>query len=168
MPFRWGVPAEQLTGVDAVFKADVENALAPSPYSWVAYRVIPPSGQQAELNADWKAGKGPLAAPPGESAHEFGLGADVYHEMVNDETGRREQSWDYKHDPAWPDLWARVRAAPDLHGGIDFPDPPGPDEDHIEAYRWAHTTSAGTSFVAKLKARGLWGVDPGVPPAVNV
>lgn len=149
MPFRWGVPTD---GIDGQFKADIEARLGPSPYGWVGYRAVPPPGAQAALSAAYQAhpDTAPEAAPPGESAHEFGLGADVRRDNP-------EHEFDYETDPAWPWLWAAIEADPNLHSGHDFPKP---DDDHIEAYRWAHATSAGTSYIAKLKARGLWGVDP--------
>jgi len=110
------------------FRADVEALLDLSPFSWVVtygYRSI---AEQAELHTKYLAG-GPRAAPPGESAHNFGLAVDVVLDADPDKPGL-QASWDTKH-PGWIWLFNAVAAHPRLKSGQSFG-----DGGHIERYHW--------------------------------
>lgn len=110
-------------GLEPQFKQDVINLLTPSEYHWAivfGYRTLAQQDvlYQAHLNG------GPLAAPPGHSAHNFGLAVDVQL-LVNG-----QQDWNTDH-PGWQWLFAAVLAAPRLHSGRSFG-----DDDHIEKVDW--------------------------------
>jgi hypothetical protein len=105
------------------FKADVVDLLTNSPYDWhieYGYRTI---AEQTKLYEAHLAG-GPLAAPPGHSAHNFGLAVDV--QLIVGGVA----DWDTSH-PGWQWLFAAVLAAPRLHSGRGFG-----DDDHIERVNW--------------------------------
>lgn len=147
MAVRWTVSPSSL---DPQFAADVDAVLGNSPYSWVVTRAVPAPGEQEALYKRYLAG-GPLAAPPGHSAHELhpsatpsgGLAVDVA------ENAGGTVSWDTTR-PAWAWLWETVRAHPRLHSGHDFPTP---DDDHIEDLRWAYGPN---SVRSQLKLDGAW------------
>lgn len=110
-------------GLEPQFKQDIIDVLTPSPYDWrivYGYRSL---ALQAELYAKYEAG-GNRAAPPGKSAHNYGLAVDVQL-LVNG-----QQDWNTRH-PGWQWLFAAVLAAPRLHSGSGFG-----DSDHIERYNW--------------------------------
>ena len=114
--------------LDQKFLEDVASMLGNSPYSWYVvsgYRSIP---EQIELYKKYKAG-GPRAAPPGKSAHNFGLAIDVVLDMDGAKPGL-QPSWDTKL-PGWLWLKAKCAAHPRLKSGWSFNDWP-----HIEAYKW--------------------------------
>lgn len=109
--------------LDPTFKEDVVKLLTESPFTWnVMYGFRSTAEQNALYQKHLKGG--PLAAPPGKSAHEFGLAIDV--QLV--ENGRAD--WDTSH-PGWKWLFAAIWAAPRLHSGRTFN-----DADHIERYNW--------------------------------
>lgn len=89
------------------------------------------SAKQAALYAQGRTAPGPIVtnAPPGHSAHEHGLAIDVALQLP------AGLSWD-TNDPAWPRLWAAVKASQGLHSGHDFPPVAPADDDHIQAVRW--------------------------------
>lgn len=152
MALKWTVGT---TFTDPAFLAEVTALLQGSAYSWAVTYAYRTYAEQAALYAAYEKG-GCEAAPPGESAHEHGLAVDVA--AV---TPSGALSWDYTL-PCWAWLWAAVAGAPGLHSGKTFP---VPDEDHIEAYRWAHSTTAGPSVIALLEKSGAWGHE--TPPEVD-
>lgn len=111
------------------FRADVEQLLADSPFSWVVtsgYRGIP---EQRVLYAKYRAG-GPRAAPPGKSAHNYGLAIDVVPDgdVV---TPGLQPDWQPNPGDAWYWLRDAIRPHPRLRHGSHFGDWP-----HVEVYRW--------------------------------
>lgn len=110
-------------GLEPQFKQDIIDLLTPSAYHWsivYGYRTI---AQQTVLYEAHLKG-GPLAAPPGHSAHNFGLAVDVQY-LVDG-----APDWNIYH-PGWTWLFDAVKAAPRLHSGRSFG-----DSDHIERYNW--------------------------------
>lgn len=120
MSLRWDCPIE---GLEPTFEQDVVTLLSPSPYQWVAvYGFRSLALQEALYQAHLRGG--PLAAPPGHSAHNWGLAVDLQL-WVN---GKME--WDIK-TPGWQWLFPAIRVTPRLHSGVGFG-----DYDHIERYNW--------------------------------
>jgi len=138
MGIRWDVDRRLL---DSEFANAVDACLGSSPFSWAVYQGFRSFETQNVLYQKYKAG-GPLAAPPGHSAHEHGLAVDVA------ELDGGQELWDYNR-PCWGWLFAAVRAAPTLHSGHDFPPVAPADDDHIQSTRWPAVKES-------LKAQGLW------------
>jgi hypothetical protein len=114
--------------LDQKFLEDVASLLGNSPYSWYVvsgYRSIP---EQIALYKKYQAG-GPRAAPPGRSAHNFGLAVDVVLDLDSAKPGL-QPSWNTKL-PVW--LWLKAKCAvhPRLKNGWSFNDWP-----HVEAVGW--------------------------------
>jgi hypothetical protein len=84
---------------------------------------------------DYKAGRGafapeaPKAAPPGQSAHNYGLAIDV---VLDADAGKPglQASWDID-DPRWQWLFDALENHPRLHSGVSFG-----DGGHIEKRDW--------------------------------
>jgi len=114
-------------GVDRAFREDVEQLLQPSPHTWYILSGARSLTEQAALWAAYQAG-GPRAAPPGQSAHNFGLAVDVVADI--EPAPGLQPSWDIRK-PAWIWLAAAVDAHPRLHHGRHFGDWP-----HIERVNW--------------------------------
>lgn len=169
MTLTWLADRKQ---VDPQLADDLDATLGPMAAAWVVNEGLRTNATQAQ---DYQLGRTPFAtsadmmasdmytsitswskvvtfAKPGQSAHNpnalspFSLAVDLYL-LLNG-----VPSWDYTR-PEWSLLYAAVRASPRLHSGADFPTP---DKDHVEAYRFAHATSAGPSVVAQLEANGQW------------
>jgi D-alanyl-D-alanine dipeptidase len=109
--------------VNEQFANDVDKLLADDPDSWVVTQGFRTSTYQQALYDKYLKG-GPLAAPPGHSAHEKGLAVDVT--LVRG----GHDIWNYK-DPAWRRLVHSVHMHPRLHSLDDHG-----DTDHIEAVNW--------------------------------
>lgn len=110
-------------GLEPQFKQDVIELLTPSEYDWriiYGYRTIELQTQLYEAHLKG----GPLAAPPGKSAHNFGLAVDV--QLIVDGNA----VWDLSN-PGWVWLFAAILPTPRLHSGRSFG-----DSDHIEVYHW--------------------------------
>jgi hypothetical protein len=127
----WDVSAADVSRLEPSFRADVQSLLSTCVYDWrvvYAYRSIE---LQAKLYEKFRAG-GPLAAAPGESAHNYGLAVDVQLWVQDDPTNSltRHMEWNVKA-PGWQWLFGAVKKAPRLHSGISFG-----DFDHIERYQW--------------------------------
>lgn len=150
MALKWTVGTKD---IDPAFLADITALLTDSPYAWAVTYGYRTYAEQAALYAAYEKG-GCEAAPPGRSAHEAGLAVDLA--WVTPAGGL---SWDYSQ-PAWAWLWRAVAASPTLHSGHDFPPAAPSDDDHVESYRWAHSTSAGPSVIAQREAAGTWGKPP--------
>lgn len=121
MSVRWKVDRGLLR---EPFATDVDGLLAARPESWVVHYGFRTREEQAALYATFLKG-GPRAAPPGKSAHEYGLAVDV---VVLD--GEKHTDWNAEH-PAWRGLLADILAHPRLHSLCNIG-----DCDHIEAVRW--------------------------------
>lgn len=109
------------------FRKDVESVLAGSPYSWVVLYGYRSLDEQKELYNKFLAG-GPKAAPPGKSAHNYGLAVDVVPD--GSPAPGFQPDWNTGHD-AWKWLFDAVFDHPRLHSGRTFN-----DSDHIEATNW--------------------------------
>lgn len=118
------------------FDSDIYDVLAGSLFSWVVTYGRRSTAEQTKLHDAYLKG-GPLAAPPGHSAHEFGLAVDV---AVLTPNG---PSWSYS-EPQWKWLWETCAKHPRLHSGHDFN-----DDDHIQAFAWYRKRD-------ELKAAGKW------------
>ena len=112
-------------GLQPQFLQDIEDLLTPSPYVWNAVYGFRTLAEQAELYKIHLAG-GPLAAPPGKSAHNFGLAVDV--QLFKPDSDDLE--WNVKA-AGWQWLFDNIAPTPRLHSGISFG-----DFDHIERYNW--------------------------------
>lgn len=114
--------------LDPRFREDLEALLGPSPFAWVVTFGFRSLAEQALLWDKYQAG-GPRAAPPGKSAHNYGLAVDV---VLDADPGRPglQASWDTKH-PGWVWLFNAVAAHPRLKSGQSFG-----DGGHIERYHW--------------------------------
>lgn len=110
--------------LDREFAADIVDLLGLSEYAWRVTEGVRTWEHQSALYEKHLAG-GPLAAPPGHSAHEHGLAVDICR------FGAGIESWDYAKDPAWEWLFAACLKHPRLHSGHDFK-----DDDHIQAVKW--------------------------------
>lgn len=144
---KWGSFRPTL---DQVFAQACDDCIGPLPDVWVVTYGRRSQATQAVLFADWKAGTGGMAAPPGESAHEWGLAIDVGLQL----SPGGSLTWDVSH-PAFARLWAAILASPHLHSGHSFPADTGgkvaADDDHVESTTWLAKR-------AELKAAGTWGV----------
>lgn len=112
-------------------RAALLKRVAPLPDLWLVTFGWRSLEEQAALYQTYKAG-GPLAAPPGLSAHNYGLAVD----LVLDVDGKMggAVSWDTrKYAKQWGRLWAAIDASPELHSGR-FWHPP--DGGHVEMCRW--------------------------------
>lgn len=126
---------------DPEFADDMDATLGPDPADWVVYRGWASSEAQKALYEHYLAG-GPLAAPPGHSAHEHGVAADVARRVDG------HLLWDYSNE-AWARMQKLVDDSPRLHGGWKFPPVAPADPDHIQAVKWQQ-------IKADLKREGRW------------
>lgn len=121
----WDCSKEHL---EPTFLHDAEKLLADSPFEWHVVYGFRSLAQQAALYKRHLQG-GPLAAPPGKSAHNWGLALDVQLWVTN-EAGHKYMEWNVKH-PGWQWLFNAIRPTPHLHSGVSFG-----DYDHIERFNW--------------------------------
>jgi hypothetical protein len=128
MPLDWAGKWDQ-PGLDNEFRNDVQGVLGPDEDAWRIIFAVRTHEEQQALYEKHLAG-GPLAAPPGRSAHEYGLAVDICR-LVGTGITQKER-WDYDH-PAWARIRAAVDAHPRLHGGWHFP---VEDPDHLQAVKW--------------------------------
>ena len=105
------------------FGDDIHTLLLNSPFSWVVTWGARTLEEQGILYQAYLKG-GPLAAPPGKSAHNFGLAVDVV--LITD------GKYDYNiYHAGWIWLFFKILNHPRLHSGKGFG-----DADHIERYQW--------------------------------
>lgn len=122
---RWRVSK---AGLSPVFVRWLEAAFEALPDEWVVISGLRTSEQQKALWAAYKAG-GPRAAPPGYSAHEFGLAVDVVLDGEPERPGL-QPSWDVS-DPRWRRMIEAIEAHPKLETGASFG-----DAGHIQVRGW--------------------------------
>lgn len=115
--------------LDPVFRADVEAFLGGSKYSWYVLSGFRSMEEQRVLWEAYRFHHGPRAAPPGRSAHNYGLAVDVVLDADAEKPGL-QPSWDTKL-PAW--LWLKAASIPRprIRGGWRFGDWP-----HLQSTRW--------------------------------
>lgn len=111
------------------FRTDVEQFLEASRWTWYVLSTYRSMEEQRRLWENYKYRGGPRAAPPGRSAHNFGMAVDVVLDADSVKPGL-QPSWDTKL-PAW--LWLKMATIPHprLRGGWRFGDWP-----HIERVGW--------------------------------
>lgn len=114
--------------LEPTFRADVEELLERSPYLWVVTHGYRSLAEQAALHKRYREG-GPLAAPAGQSAHNYGLAIDVALDGDPEKPGL-QPTWDTKA-AGWTWLKAATLPHPRLQNGWSFHDWP-----HIQRYRW--------------------------------
>ena len=115
-------------GLRTEFWYDVDKLLESLPDTWYVVSGHRSLAEQQELYDKYLAG-GPKAAPPGRSAHNFGMAVDVVLDVDGDKPGL-QPSWDTKL-PAWLRLRAACFKHPRLKNGWSFGDWP-----HIERFNW--------------------------------
>jgi hypothetical protein len=118
----------EAVGLQPEFHADVTKLLTESPYDWYVLSAYRSLAEQEVLYAKYQAG-GPRAAPPGRSAHNFGLAIDVVLDADSAKPGL-QPTWDINLK-GWIWLKAHCAAHPRLKSGWSFGDWP-----HIEAVNW--------------------------------
>lgn len=116
-------------GLDPGFLADLTGLLGPSPWHWWVTSGRRSLELQAQLRERHLAG-GPLAAAPGESAHNYGLAVDVAPDLDSDPVNGLQPNWILKSAP-WIWLKANTVPHPRLRSGWSFG-----DSGHIERFRW--------------------------------
>ena len=114
--------------LDPTFRRDVEALLESSPFAWTVLYGFRSLAEQEKLWRAYQSG-GPRAAPPGKSAHNYGLAVDVVPDGDPNKAGL-QPDWNTGH-PAWKWLFEAVFRHPRLHSGRSFH-----DSDHIEAVNW--------------------------------
>lgn len=122
------------------FALDVDQLLMQDPAQWIVTYGFRTRDEQAALHARWllwleenptaDPSTGPRAAPPGMSAHEFGLAVDLI--LITN----GKDDWRYKGED-WRRLVASVLASPRLHSLDSIG-----DTDHIEAVHWHDIATA--------------------------
>ena len=142
MAVRWLNSANR-DKLESQFEYDVNKLLHNSWYFWnvvYGYRSLE---LQKQLYVKYVNG-GPLAAPPGKSAHNYGLAVDVQlvrfeYDLTNNKIIQK-LDWNTKND-AWQWLFKEIAKHPRLRSGIHFNDAP-----HIERYKWReHVTDYNPS-----------------------
>ena len=110
------------------FVQDLTDVLGSDPSDWYVTYGHRTLEEQASLWAKYQDG-GPKAAPPGKSAHNFGLAVDIVLDG-DPHQPRLQMDWNERH-PDWIRMRAKIDAHPRLHGGWWFG-----DGDHIEKTKW--------------------------------
>lgn len=116
--------------LDATFLRDVEKFLGESPYHWGVTYGFRSLELQKELYDKYRAG-GPRAAPPGRSAHNYGLAVDIVLDGDPAKPGV-QMAWNTKL-AGW--LWLKAASIkhPRLRTGWAYK-----DFGHLEAVGWEH------------------------------
>ncbi len=116
-------------GLDPMFAGELESLLGPSPFGWYVLSAYRSPAVQQVLYAQHLAG-GPLAAPPGRSAHNFGLAVDVVPDLDNNPLNGLQMNWVSKSAPY---LWLKAHTIthPSIQSGWSFK-----DFGHIERRGW--------------------------------
>lgn len=111
------------------FRDALDRFLAGSPFVWYVVSGYRSLEEQAKLWDAYRLRGGAKAAPPGSSAHNYGLAVDVVLDVDPDAPGL-QPSWDIKL-AGWGWLKARSIPHPTLQNGWRFGDWP-----HIQRFRW--------------------------------
>lgn len=131
--WRKAARREQL---DPGFVADVEAVLTPGPYTWYVLSGYRTHEEQDALWQVYRAG-GPRAAPPGNSAHNFGLAVDVV--LDSSDRDGLQPSW-LTNAAGWQWLRQALAHHTTLLHGVAFNDWP-----HIERRGWKVLVNAATA-----------------------
>lgn len=124
-------------GIEPEFKDDIISLLTPSEFDWYITSGRRELSEQSNLYAKYLKG-GPKAAPPGKSAHNYGLAIDLVPDGNFTKPGL-QMMWEIsKHvigveNKAAPWLWLAdaIYRHPRLHSGRGFGDWP-----HVEKVKW--------------------------------
>lgn len=127
MPLNWS--KVEPGHLEPEFRADVEKLLTESPYGWYVKFGFRSLSEQKVLYDNYIATGENKAAPPGRSAHNYGLAIDVVLDTDLVAPGL-QPSWDIKLD-AWEWLFDELKEHPRLKSGVTFQ-----DGGHIEKYKW--------------------------------
>lgn len=122
----WGSVDPSL--LEPEFHNDLVALLTPSQWTWYMLYGYRSLALQNELYDKYIRG-GPKAAPPGKSAHNFGLAVDLVPDLDPEKPGL-QPNW-ITTSSAWLWLYAKVKLHPRLKSGIVFG-----DGDHVEKVRW--------------------------------
>ena len=117
------------TKLEPQFREDVDTLLSGLTWNYdviYGYRSL---AEQGGLYAKYLAG-GPKAAPPGKSAHNYGLAVDVAVRRDPAPVGLGVYDWTGT-SAGWVAMLDAVNAHPRLHSGVGFG-----DTDHIERLNW--------------------------------
>lgn len=152
MPVVWERVQEDIQLLEPGFYADVHRFLDESPYTWYVLEAYRSRARSAELYRAYKFEGGPRAAPPGQSAHNWGLAIDV---VPDTDAGRQglQPSWKITR-PEWQ--WLKIASIPHprLTVGWRFGDWP-----HIQRYRWKRYKHWSDNPTIDPTAFGLGGND---------
>lgn len=112
------------------FRQDIEDLIGPSKYEWHISYGFRSLEQQKVLYEHYMEDTkhNPRAAPPGKSAHNYGMAVDLWPDDP-DKAGTQPM-WK-TNTPAWIWLLAKVKLHPRLKSGVNFN-----DAGHIERYKW--------------------------------
>lgn len=124
MSVTWDCSQDHL---EPIFLEDVNTLLDGLPYEYHVVYGFRSLALQQRLYEIHLAG-GPLAAPPGRSAHNWGLAVDLQL-WIPTQKGK-QMDWNIESQ-GWTDLFAAIRPTPRLHSGASFG-----DFDHIERVNW--------------------------------
>lgn len=126
-------PSVDPTLLCPAFVGDLVEVLGGSRFGWYVTYGFRTYAEQLALYRKYQAG-GPKAAPPGQSAHEFGLAVDVVLDADPTAPGL-QPSWNTKL-AGWVWLFVAMKAHPRLKSGVLFG-----DGGHIERYEWRRYTN---------------------------
>lgn len=125
------LPKVDQSKINPQLMADLHQAIDPLPDHWEVTYGFRTWDEQNALYQKHLAG-GPVAAPPGNSPHEFGLAVDVVLVEPNGKTNYNVK------DPRWQAMLDAVYAHPRLHSLKSIG-----DYDHIEAVNWRAHVGTG-------------------------
>jgi hypothetical protein len=125
MPVTWRTVDPSL--LNPQFRQDIQAVLEYSPHWWTVTHGFRSLAEQNALWLAYQAG-GPKAAPPGKSAHNYGLAVDVA--LDGSPAPGLQPDWDTSH-AGWIWLFDAVFRHPRLHSGRSFS-----DSDHVERLGW--------------------------------
>lgn len=114
--------------LDRDFLADLKAFFSELPGDWYVTAGFRTRKEQSRLHEIYLAG-GPKAAPPGLSAHEYGLAIDIVLDCDPEAVGL-QPSWNVKLQQ-WLTLKLHLLTHPTLKHGSSFGDWP-----HVEARNW--------------------------------
>lgn len=126
MPIVWGRVDPLL--LEPQFRQDLEDLLGPSQWTWFMLYGYRSLAEQNRLYNLYIKG-GPKAAPPGKSAHNFGLAVDLVPDLDPNTPGL-QPNW-VTSTASWLWLFAKAKLHPRLKSGVSFA-----DADHLEKYKW--------------------------------
>ena len=117
------------TKLEPQFRSDVDALFSGLTYSYDILEGYRSLERSAALYAAYLKG-GPKAAPPGKSAHNYGLAVDFAPRRDPPTPTRGVYDWTGT-SPVWKAALTAIEAHPRLHSGIAFG-----DTDHCERLNW--------------------------------